>query len=152
MSCLFYCCTKRTYFYAFLFLYRFFDNSSDHGMISSSKSAVSLFPVILVSMYSIYSYGFTLCPRCRSEFMGIADNIVRRVDPLQVERVFHRRCYQQTLSGWIFQNCARRVCWRKEYQMKIQLIDFDGRSPERAHANDDGADVFSPKDAGSCQS
>ena len=58
MSCLFYCCTKRTYFYAFLFLYRYFGNSSDHGMIFSSKSAVSLFPVILVSMYSIYSYGF----------------------------------------------------------------------------------------------
>ena len=52
-----------------------------------------------------------------------------------------------TLSGWIFQNCARRVCWRKEYQMKIQLIDFGGRSPERAHANDAGADVFSLKDA-----
>ena len=31
--------------------------------------------------------------------------------------------------------------------MKIQLIDFGGRSPERAHANDAGADVFSPKDA-----
>ena len=28
--------------------------------------------------------------------------------------------------------------------MKIQLIDFGGRSPERAHANDAGADVFSP--------
>lgn len=45
-----------------------------------------------------------------------------------------------------FQNCAKRVRWRKEYQMKIQLIDFGGRSPERAHANDAGADVFSPKD------
>ena len=56
------------------------------------------------------------------------------------------RCYQQILSGWIFQNYAKRVCWRKEYQMKIQLIDFGGRSPERAHANDAGADVFSPKD------
>ena len=32
--------------------------------------------------------------------------------------------------------------------MKIQLIDFGGRSPERAHANDAGADVFSPKDVG----
>ena len=31
--------------------------------------------------------------------------------------------------------------------MKIQLIDFGGRSPERAHANEAGADVFSPKDA-----
>ena len=31
--------------------------------------------------------------------------------------------------------------------MKIQLIDFGGRSPESAHANDAGADVFSPKDA-----
>ena len=31
--------------------------------------------------------------------------------------------------------------------MKIQLIDFGGRGPERAHANDAGADVFSPKDA-----
>lgn len=31
--------------------------------------------------------------------------------------------------------------------MKIQLIDFGGRSPERAHANDAGADVFSSKDA-----
>ena len=31
--------------------------------------------------------------------------------------------------------------------MKIQLIDFGGRSPERAHANDAGADVFSQKDA-----
>ena len=30
--------------------------------------------------------------------------------------------------------------------MKIQLIDFGGRSPERAHANDAGADVFSPRD------
>ena len=28
--------------------------------------------------------------------------------------------------------------------MKIQLIDFGGKSPERAHANDAGADVFSP--------
>ena len=26
--------------------------------------------------------------------------------------------------------------------MKIQLIDFGGRSPERAHANDAGADVL----------
>ncbi len=30
--------------------------------------------------------------------------------------------------------------------MKIQLIDFGGRSQERVHANDAGADVFSPKD------
>ena len=30
--------------------------------------------------------------------------------------------------------------------MKIQLIDFRGRRPERAHANDAGADVFSPRD------
>ena len=30
--------------------------------------------------------------------------------------------------------------------MKIQLIDFGGRSPERAYANDAGADVFSTKD------
>lgn len=58
MSCLFYCCTKRTYFYAFLFLYRFFGNSSDHGMISSSKSAVSLFPVILVSISAKYSCSY----------------------------------------------------------------------------------------------
>lgn len=29
--------------------------------------------------------------------------------------------------------------------MKIQLIDFGGRSPGRAHANDVGADVFSPE-------
>lgn len=28
--------------------------------------------------------------------------------------------------------------------MKIQLIDFGGKSPERAHVNDAGADVFSP--------
>ena len=28
--------------------------------------------------------------------------------------------------------------------MKIQLIDFGGKSPKRAHANDVGADVFSP--------
>ena len=26
--------------------------------------------------------------------------------------------------------------------MKIQLIDFGGRSPESAHANDAGADVY----------
>ena len=31
--------------------------------------------------------------------------------------------------------------------MKIQLIDFGGRSPERAHAIYAGADGFSPKDA-----
>ena len=30
--------------------------------------------------------------------------------------------------------------------MKIQLIDFGGKSPERVHANDAGADVFSPRD------
>ena len=30
--------------------------------------------------------------------------------------------------------------------MKIQLIDFGGRIPERAHDNDAGADVFSPED------
>lgn len=30
--------------------------------------------------------------------------------------------------------------------MKIQLIDFGGKSPKRAHANDAGADVFSPRD------
>lgn len=30
--------------------------------------------------------------------------------------------------------------------MKIQLIDFGGKIPERAHANDAGADVFSPRD------
>ena len=30
--------------------------------------------------------------------------------------------------------------------MKTQLIDFGGRSPERAHANDAGADVFMPYD------
>jgi len=30
--------------------------------------------------------------------------------------------------------------------MKIRLIDFGGKSPERAHANDAGADVFSPMD------
>ena len=29
-------------------------------------------------------------------------------------------------------------------RMKIQLIDFGGKSPERAHANDAGADVFCP--------
>ena len=29
--------------------------------------------------------------------------------------------------------------------MKIQLIDYGGRCPERAHANDAGADVFSPR-------
>lgn len=30
--------------------------------------------------------------------------------------------------------------------MKIQLIDFGGKSPKRAHTNDAGADVFSPRD------
>ena len=34
--------------------------------------------------------------------------------------------------------------------MKIQLIDFGGKSPERAHANDAGADVFSPRDEVIC--
>ena len=28
--------------------------------------------------------------------------------------------------------------------MKIQLIDFGGKAPERAHANDAGADIFCP--------
>lgn len=28
----------------------------------------------------------SLCPRCREEFMGVPDNIVKRVDPLQVEK------------------------------------------------------------------
>lgn len=35
----------------------------------------------------------------------------------------------------------------KERQMKIRLLDYGGRCPERAHANDAGADVFSPRDA-----
>lgn len=30
--------------------------------------------------------------------------------------------------------------------MKIQLIDFGGKAPMRAHINDAGADVFSPRD------
>ena len=30
--------------------------------------------------------------------------------------------------------------------MKIQVIDSGGTRPERAHANDAGADVFSPRD------
>lgn len=30
--------------------------------------------------------------------------------------------------------------------MKIKLIDFDGQAPVRAHDNDAGADVFSPRD------
>lgn len=34
----------------------------------------------------------TLCPRCRSEFMGVAGNIVRRVDPLQVEKECCDKC------------------------------------------------------------
>lgn len=34
--------------------------------------------------------------------------------------------------------------------MKIQLIDFGGNSPERTHANDAGADVFSPRDEVIC--
>ena len=29
---------------------------------------------------------------------------------------------------WISPNCAKRVCWRKGYEMKIQLIDFGVRS------------------------
>ena len=34
--------------------------------------------------------------------------------------------------------------------MKIQLINFGGKSPERAHANDAGADVFSPRNEVIC--
>ena len=34
--------------------------------------------------------------------------------------------------------------------MKVQLIDYGGRIPERAHANDAGADVFSPRDEVIC--
>ena len=30
--------------------------------------------------------------------------------------------------------------------MKIRLLDYGGRCPERAHANDAGTDVFSPRD------
>ena len=30
--------------------------------------------------------------------------------------------------------------------MKIKLIDFNGPAPLRAHDNDAGADVFSPRD------
>lgn len=58
-SCFFYC-TKRTYHYAFLSLYNVFGNRFDHGMISSSRSSVNFFPAILVRIYSIYSYGFSL--------------------------------------------------------------------------------------------
>lgn len=58
-SCFFYC-TKRTYHYAFLSLYNVFGNRFDHGMISSSRSSVNFFSAILVRIYSIYSYGFSL--------------------------------------------------------------------------------------------
>ena len=58
-SCFFYC-IKRTYHYAFLSLYNVFGNRFDHGMISSSRSSVNFFPAILVRIYSIYSYGFSL--------------------------------------------------------------------------------------------
>ena len=60
-----------------------------------------------------------------------------------VENAYRLRCHHQISFEWIFKSCMRKQYWRKEEQMKIQLIDFGGKSPERAHANDAGADVFS---------
>ena len=34
----------------------------------------------------------SLCPRCRSEFMSVPDNIVRRLDPLQAEKDICDKC------------------------------------------------------------
>ena len=34
--------------------------------------------------------------------------------------------------------------------MKVKLIDFNGRAPVRAHDNDAGADVFSPREQTLC--
>lgn len=34
----------------------------------------------------------SLCPRCREEFMSVPENIVRRLDPLQVERDTCDKC------------------------------------------------------------
>lgn len=34
----------------------------------------------------------TLCPRCRSEFFSVPENILRRVDPLQTERDVCDKC------------------------------------------------------------
>ena len=31
-------------------------------------------------------YILSLCPKCRSEFFSVPENILRRVDPLQVEK------------------------------------------------------------------
>lgn len=40
----------------------------------------------------------TLCPKCRAEFMNIPDNILRRVDPLQVDKERCDKC--QTAFGY----------------------------------------------------
>lgn len=40
----------------------------------------------------------TLCPKCRAEFMSVPENIVRRVDPLQVDKERCDKC--QTSFGY----------------------------------------------------
>lgn len=37
-------------------------------------------------------YVLTLCPRCRSEFMEVQENIVKRIDPFQRERDVCDKC------------------------------------------------------------
>ena len=34
----------------------------------------------------------TLCPRCRSEFFAVPENILRRVDPLQSKKEVCDKC------------------------------------------------------------
>ncbi len=42
---------------------------------------------------SIYGgYILSLCPKCRAEFFNVPENILRRVDPLQVEKERCDKC------------------------------------------------------------
>ena len=41
---------------------------------------------------SKHAYIFALCPKCRSEFMMVPENIVRRVDPYQLEKHTCSKC------------------------------------------------------------
>ena len=43
------------------------------------------------------------------------------------------KCLRQTLSEWIFLSYVKKQYWRKEKQMKIQLIDFGGKEPGEGH-------------------
>lgn len=55
-------------------------------------------------------YILSLCPKCRSEFFSIPENILRRVDPLQVEKEPCDKCQVGYGYDYLITKRTKRIC------------------------------------------